>query len=95
MEALGDAIVLGEAPHTGDGPFPVEQGSGECLQWFEIRVLELMDVSEENFGVCPALFLSLMFLVHKSAELVHLGMDGFECGVLFEELLKFLFLIRC
>ena len=67
VEALGDAVVLGEAPHTGNGPLPVEQGFGECLQWFEIRVLKLMDVSEEDLGVCPALLFGLVFLIHKSA----------------------------
>ncbi len=95
MEALGDAVVLDEAPHAGDGPLPVEQGFGECLQWFKIRVLELMDVSEEDFGVCPALSFGLVFLIHESTELVHLFVDGFECGVLLEELLEFLFLIGC
>ena len=93
VEALGDAVVLGEAPHAGDGFLPVEQGFGERLEWFEIGVPELADVPVKDFGVYSALFFGLVFSVHESAELVHLGMDGFECGMLFEELVKFLLLV--
>ena len=64
VEALGDTVVLGEAPHTGDGFLPIEQGSGECLQWFEIRVFELVDVPVKDLGMCSALFFGLMFLIH-------------------------------
>lgn len=67
VEALGDAVVLGEAPHAGDGLLPVEQGSGERLEWFEIGVLELADVPVEDFGVGSALFFGLVFSVHESA----------------------------
>ena len=50
MEALGNAVVLGEAPHAGAGLLPVEQGPGECLQRFEIGVLKLADVPVKDFG---------------------------------------------
>lgn len=67
VEALGDAVVLGKAPHAGDGLLPVKQGSGERLEWFEIGVLELADVSAEDFGMGSALFFGLVFSVHESA----------------------------
>lgn len=95
MEAFGDSVVLGEAPHAGDGFLPIEQGFGKCLQWFQIRVLELADVPVKDFGVDSALSFGLVFSVHESAELVHSGMDGFECRVLIEELLKCLSLDGC
>lgn len=92
VESFGDAVVLGEAPHAGDGFLPFEQGSGESFERFEIRVFEVVDVAVEYPGVGPALFFGLVFSVHESAQLVHLCVDGFECGVLFEELLKLLLL---
>ena len=67
VEAFGDAVVLGEAPHACDGFLPVEQGSGECLQWFKVRVSEVVDVAVEDPGVGSALFLGLVFFVHESS----------------------------
>ena len=67
MEALGDAVVLYEAPHTGNGFLPIKQGSSEYLQWFKIGVLELVNMPVKDFGMCSALFFGLVFAVHKSA----------------------------
>lgn len=54
-----------------------------------------MDVAVEDFGVSSALSFGLVFTVHESAELVHLGMNGLECGVLIEEFLKLTLLSGC
>ena len=67
VEALGDAVVLCKAPHAGDGLLPVEQGFGESLQRFQVRVSELMDMAVKDPGVDPALFPGLVFSVHESA----------------------------
>ena len=67
MEALGNAVVLGKAPHAGDGLFPFEQSCGECLKRFEIGVLKLADMPVEDFGVFAALSFGLVFSVHESA----------------------------
>ena len=44
MEALGDAVVLGEAPHAGDGLHPVRKGLGQGLQRLEGTVFEFSDM---------------------------------------------------
>ena len=54
-----------------------------------------MDMPVEDLGISFALSFGLVFTIHESAELVHLGMDRFECGVLVEEFLKFALLSWC
>ena len=44
VEALGDPVVLGEAPHAGDGLHPVREGLGQGLQWLEGTVFEFSDM---------------------------------------------------
>lgn len=44
MEALGDAVVLGKAPHAGDGLHPVREGLGQGLQRLEGTVFEFADM---------------------------------------------------
>ena len=45
MEALGDPVVLGEAPHAGDGLHPVRKSLGQGLQRLEGAVFEFADMS--------------------------------------------------
>ena len=54
-----------------------------------------MDVVVEDFGVSSTLSFGLVFTVHESAELVHLGMNGLECRVLIEKFLKLTLLSGC
>ena len=47
MEALSDAIVFGEAPHTGDLLLPGVQGPGQGGERSEAAVGQLLDECEE------------------------------------------------
>lgn len=47
MEALGDAVVFSEAPHTGDLGSPGGKGLGQGHQWREAGGLEIIDGLEE------------------------------------------------
>lgn len=48
MEALGDAVVFGEAPHGGDLVFPVVEGVAEGLEGAEGRGLQLADHGDQR-----------------------------------------------
>lgn len=88
MEAFGDPVVLGEAPHAGDGFHPVPKGPGEGLQWLEGAVFEFTDMPQELLDEARALLLGFVLLVHELADLVKVLIEGFENGVLDEEFLK-------
>ena len=85
MEALGDAVVLGEAPHAGDGFHPVPEGLSQGFQRFEGTVFEFVDVSQEFFDEARTLFFGFVLLVHELADLVKVFIEWFENGMLFEE----------
>lgn len=88
VEAFGDPVVLGEAPHAGDGFHPVPEGLGEGFKRFEGAVFEFVNVSEELLDERGTLFLGFVLLVHELTDLVKILVEGFENGVLFEEFLK-------
>ena len=88
MEALGDAVVLGEAPHAGDGLHPVRKGLGQGRQRLEGTVFEFSDMPEEFLDEAKTLFLGFVLLVHELADLVKVLIERFENGVLGEEFLE-------
>ena len=65
MEALGDAIVFPEAPHTDDGVFPLFDGSGEYLQWCERGALAPLQSVQQLVDVLFALPFGSAFSVHE------------------------------
>ena len=85
MEALGDSVVFGEAPHAGDLLLPAGQGVGEGDELREAALAELLDGEEELFGQGTALPLLAVFVAEEIAEGVHLVVDGTEGGVTREE----------
>lgn len=92
MEAFGDPVVLGEAPHAGDGFHPVPEGLSQGFEWLEGAVFEFIDMSEEFFDEARTLFFGFVLLVHELADLVEVLIEGLENGMLFEEFTESLLL---
>lgn len=65
VEAFGDAVVFGEAPHAGDGLLPVTQGIGEGDQRAKAAVGELVDDFDESRGEFAALAFFLVAFAHQ------------------------------
>ena len=47
MEAFGDSVVAGEAPHAGDFLTPGMENIAELDQWREPATTECTDIGEE------------------------------------------------
>ena len=62
MEALCDAVVFGEAPHSSDFVLPVGEGFGECGKRGEATGGELSSELDESRSESSALSGVLMFL---------------------------------
>ena len=48
MEALGDAIVFGESPHTHNLLSPFVKGFAQGPEWFEGALFELLNHVEQH-----------------------------------------------
>jgi len=88
MEAFGDAVVAHEAPHAGDRLQPVAQGVCQSLHGLNLILTEGFDPGEQFSDALSALLFGLVLVVHEGAQFVHLLMEGFEDGVVGEEVLK-------
>lgn len=74
IEALSDAVGSAEAPQSDDG--------------FEPACFEGIDQAEELRDELTCLTGTEVFLSHESVGLLHLVVDGFESGLLGEEVFE-------
>src|ERR1700722_1471446 len=85
VEALGDAVVAGEAPHAGDLLGPVAKGLGEGESGLEAALAEALDVGDELLDVATAGSLGLVLESKEPRQaLLHL-IDALERRMLGEE----------
>ena len=68
MEALGDGVVPGKAPHTADLLGPFGQGFGERSSGLEAAATQGFDEAEELRGVVAALGRRLVFQAQEREE---------------------------
>lgn len=85
MEAFGDAVVFGEAPHAGDFLLPVFEGIGQGDDWSEAAVSELFNHMDEARSEGSALVSFLVAHSHQGADALHLVIDRFQSWVAVEE----------
>ena len=71
VEAFGDAVVAGGAPHAGDRLDPVGQGGRQRLQRPGLVGSQRFDPQEQLPGVLPAFRFGLVSVVHEGPQLVH------------------------
>jgi len=71
VEALGDAVVFGEAPHGGQGFAPRVEGSGQRDQRLEAAVAQFFDGAEEFCRQRSALGLGAVFGVKQPPNIMH------------------------
>ena len=81
VEALGDAIVFGEAPHTGDGLSPRAEGIGQGDQGIETALGALLDKVEELSGKRAAFPTPAVLLIKESADTVHEAVKRLQSGI--------------
>lgn len=86
VEAFGDAVVLGESPHGGDGAGPLREGVGESLQARQLAASQTGDEFEESAHMNAALSFGLGFEVEQGAELIAQLEQGFQRGMLLGQL---------
>ena len=83
VEAFGDAIVFGEAPHAGNLFTPAGESFGQGGQWSEATLSELLGDAQEPWSMTPALASGLAALSKQRTEPLHLIVeraDGREGG---------------
>ena len=85
MEALGDAIVFGEAPHGGERFSAGRQGLSEGKERGEGTGFELIDKIEEFLSERTAGAFCLMFEVEESAKWMHGVIEGRESRIFSKE----------
>ena len=85
MEALGDAVAVGEAPHADDGLVPGGQGFRQCDDGFEAACFEGFDKFEQLRDQLLGSACGDVFRSHEVICFLHLIVNGFEGGVLVEE----------
>ena len=85
MEALGDAIVFGEAPHGGERFSPGRQGLSEGKERGEGAGFKLIDTIEEFLRERAAGAFCLMFEVEESAKSMHGVIEGRESRIFGKE----------
>src|SRR5580658_517300 len=93
MEALGDAVVFGEAPHAHDLLGPFGQGPAEGAGVLEVALAQRCDQLQERAGVPKAGPLALVLEAQEGAELLLELVDAEECRMLGEELAQALLLV--
>ena len=76
MEAFGDTIVFGKAPHAGDLFLPAFERLAEGDQRTQAGVGDLADHPQQAWCQLPALAYHLVALSHQWADAVHLLVDG-------------------
>ena len=86
MEAFGDGVGSGEAPHGADGLGPRGECPGKGMEAFEADPFEVVDMLEEGFGVLPAGGFCLSLFVKQVTDLTHLVVERFENRIALQEL---------
>ncbi|MEK0447168.1 MAG: hypothetical protein RLZZ399_2489 [Verrucomicrobiota bacterium] len=81
VEAFGDAVVFGKAPHSGDLLFPVLKGRRQSLHRFKSRSLKLPKDRQEPLTPLTALELGLMLLIQRVCDSVNFIVDNSEGGM--------------
>ena len=78
VEALGDAVVFGEAPHAADLLSPTRQRLGQGDHGSQATILEFLDQTKKPRHQRPTLTLALSLLTHEHPHLLHLLVDWSE-----------------
>src|SRR5438270_13981284 len=68
MEALGDSVVAGEAPHAGDLLTAGVERRAVLHQWGEPAITERADISQETMCQLVATFLAPPLFQQRVAE---------------------------
>ena len=95
VEAFGDPVVFGKAPHPGDLLFPVFEGRRQSLHRFKSISLKLPKDRQEPLTPLPALELCLMLLIQKVSDFVHLIVNNPEGWMRLENDLQEGLLLGC
>ena len=77
VEAFGDAVVAGEAPHAGDFLPPGIQGIPELCEWREPATTERSHLAQETVGQLAALLGGTMLLQQQVAQSLFKRVDCF------------------
>jgi len=80
MEAFGDSVVAGEAPHAGDLLAPCMERFAELQQWREPATTERRDFAEQALRQLPAFVLVMMLFQQQIAEPLLEAIDRFHGG---------------
>ena len=88
VEAFGDAVGFGEAPHADDGLVPVGEWLRESDEGSKAARLESVDEVEQLRDQLASLAGIDVFVSHELGSALHLIVDGFEGWVLCEEALE-------
>lgn len=86
MEAFGDAVLAGEAPHSGHLLFPVRQGLAQGPGEFEAAGFQGLDERQELWDQAAAFGRGLPADAQQGAELLLQFVDGLEGRLLPEHL---------
>jgi len=85
MEAFGDAIVFGEAPHGCEGFAPGVESLCEGDKRDKGTGVEFVDELKQSAYEGTAGTFGLVFYIHEGADGVHFFIEGFERGIFVEE----------
>jgi hypothetical protein len=94
VESFGDAVVAGEAPHTGDFRFPGMKGFAERGERGEGAGTQLPDEMQKQGRQLPAFVLIEAFVQQQGAEALFEPVDRLDGGVPFQILVQARFLFR-
>lgn len=81
MEALGDAIILGEAPHACQLLLPDAERPAELLEGIDADLFEIRDLPQQQRDQPPALPCGACLLQQKSAQALLEDVDRLDGGV--------------
>lgn len=85
VEALGDAVVFGKAPHADDLLTPACEGFGKSDQRSKTTVLELPGDAHEQWRQAFAASGGLVALAQQGPKALHLLVDGPGCRMGYEQ----------
>jgi hypothetical protein len=88
MEAFGDAIVFGKAPHGRQRFSPAREGLRQSQERGEATGCELINGSEEFLRQRPAGPLGLVLNIEESAAPIHGVIEGLESRIFGKEPLE-------
>jgi len=89
VEALGDAVVAGEAPHGDNLLAPAVQGIAELYQLRQAGLAQLVDGAQEARRQRLALPVAAVFLQQQVAEALLEAVDRLQGGMSMEVAVSF------